>query len=397
MILWHPEPPQGFSAEQELITIGRPTIPRFDSPQGRITDIPGDKLLALYPPIEDNTFQFYKFYQINRSMVPSDQSLVAIVIVDHLPPGTIQSPSQFDIRVFGSNGSLLRYHPLSVIINVDGSADIIIWFKMVLVRDLEYVQLTFGKIDATDESLPNLVHDNCYVGWWHLNGNGLDLSIPPQNNLTVNGTLTVPALIGNGLNFRGLVTDFLNRDNFSGFPSGDISVQFTIKTNGNDDGMFSYAVSNFLDNHFLIFMQEQLRVYIEDVPYQSNINFSDNNFHIVTVTWRKSDGELIIYIDGDEADTTEHQAGAAHTDGGSLVIGQDQDNLGNLFVANQALNGILQELHLSDVVRSPDYVKAQVNNMLFNDAFWFKTPLLENGKDNFLVDHIGRRILAVGQ
>jgi len=34
MTLWHPDPPQGFSTEQELVIIGRPVIPRFDSPQG---------------------------------------------------------------------------------------------------------------------------------------------------------------------------------------------------------------------------------------------------------------------------------------------------------------------------------------------------------------------------
>jgi len=34
MTLWHPDPPQGFGTEQELIIIGRPVIPRFDSPAG---------------------------------------------------------------------------------------------------------------------------------------------------------------------------------------------------------------------------------------------------------------------------------------------------------------------------------------------------------------------------
>ncbi len=34
MTLWHPDPPQGFSTEQGLTIIGRPVIPRYDSPQG---------------------------------------------------------------------------------------------------------------------------------------------------------------------------------------------------------------------------------------------------------------------------------------------------------------------------------------------------------------------------
>jgi len=74
--------------------------------------IEGDPLLALFPPIGDVTFQFYKFYQINKNQVPSAQTNKPLVIIDTLGSGIIQNLSGFDIRVFDSSvlQSLMRLY-----------------------------------------------------------------------------------------------------------------------------------------------------------------------------------------------------------------------------------------------------------------------------------------------
>lgn len=392
MILWHPEPPQGFSVEQELVTIGRPTIPRFASPQSRITEIREGPLLAIYPPIADNTYQFYKFYQINKDKVPSAQTNMPIVIVDSLGNGIIAEASGNDVRVFDSDGNAIPYE--TILSGIDGN--IIIWLKPDVIADLEFVQLTFGKLTATDGSTPNLVYPINYKAVYHLNGNGIDSTLHTLD-LTVNGTTTVPALIGDGLSFPGNTSNYLHRQPFDEFPSGDISAQYVIQTSGSGDGMFSYAIgSGVLANHFLLFMQGDFDVYINGSEKNTGIAFNDGSFHVVTVTWRQSDGQLIVYIDGIPNTPVFHNPGVSHVNGGSLVLGQDQDTLGGGFGnGSQSLNGILQEVHLSDIVRSSDYIKTQANNMLDNAAFWFKTPLLTNGENNFLVDDMGRNILAV--
>jgi len=59
--------------------------------------------------------------------------------------------------------------------------------------------------------------------------------------------------------------------------------------------------------------------------------------------------------------------------------------------------GLLEELTVSNIIPSFDRVVTEFNNKMNNAAFWFKSPLLENGVDNFLVDDQGRRIVAVGQ
>ena len=45
MGLWNADPPQGVTAEQGLVIIGRPPIPRFGPPQGIVGEI-------IPPPLE---------------------------------------------------------------------------------------------------------------------------------------------------------------------------------------------------------------------------------------------------------------------------------------------------------------------------------------------------------
>lgn len=56
-MLWHPDPPQGFSKEQSQVIIGRPVIPLFGAPQGigGVTPPVGNTMLY-----EDGTTMLYE-------------------------------------------------------------------------------------------------------------------------------------------------------------------------------------------------------------------------------------------------------------------------------------------------------------------------------------------------
>ena len=73
--------------------------------------------------------------------------------------------------------------------------------------------------------------------------------------------------------------------------------------------------------------------------------------------------------------------------------------MGQLLPASTSrpFKGSLDELRVFQGVYDEDRATAESNNQLNNDVFWFKTPLLENGVDNFLVDDMGRNIVAAGQ
>lgn len=123
------------------------------------------QLLALYPPIADDTYQFYKFYQIKPGQVPdtNTETDMALVITDNIPAQDgipIMESSGNDIRVFDSVGLPLEYESINFTSELDDSVTLEIWFKMGTIKVGEWVQLTFKKITATNGQNPPAVFSN---------------------------------------------------------------------------------------------------------------------------------------------------------------------------------------------------------------------------------------------
>lgn len=379
-------PPQSFQSNQQSLF----------PPQGNLpSEIPiDDPLLAIYPPLADNTFQFYKFYQIKKNQVPTTQANMPLVIIDSLGAGILQEVSGFDIRVFDGAGVSLPYEVQSVNIT---TGDIIVWVNMATVKDLEFIQMTFGKPTAIDGSTPNTVYDSNYVSTYHLNGTGID-STSNAEDMTKFGTTTVAGKIGNAIDFAGNVNDYLIKNPYTAFPTSAITVEFWIKTTDEQYGTVSYATAGGLFGDFFIFQSTSttLIVSLFDVTFGVTIPaINDNNFHNFVLTWKSTDGSTKIYLDGVLTDSSINSIGELFVNGGALVLAQEQDSVGGGFNNAQALNGILDEVKISDIVRDADYITATFNNQNNNNTFWFETPILENGIDNFLVDDQGRNIVAV--
>jgi len=339
--------------------------------------------LTLFPDLADTSYQSYKFYQINKGQVLTSQANIPLVIEDTLGPGVLLQNDGFDIRVFDSVGDSIPYDRIE---SVKATGKIIVWVDMDLVKDLEFVQLTFGKSGDTDDSTPSAVYDINFKNVYHLNGNGID-STSNNQDLTVFGTTTVPAKIGNGLQFDGVITDYLRRNPVTGFPSNEITAEFLAKTSDVGDGIISYAILPLSSNEFLLDFQDDIGIWISGLIKITSVGFNDNVFHYVVAQWRSSDGRVLIYIDGVlKHSSIGHQTGFSIDAGGSLVLGQDENDAGNF---TKSYNGILQEVILSDINRSAEYVDIRFKNMFENDTFWFKTPLLTKDEDNVLVAGTG--------
>ena len=97
--------------------------------------------------------------------------------------------------------------------------------------------------------------------------------------------------------------------------------------------------------------------------------------HHVSVTWENTKGDYQVYLDGKLADSgTGFQAGHVIPRGGTVVIGQDQDDLGGGFANNDAFgpgvvgslnmwNTVLQECHVSKQSESCKIPKGSVTGM----------------------------------
>jgi hypothetical protein len=129
-----------------------------------------------------------------------------------------------------------------------------------------------------------------------------------------------------------------------------------------------------LGNNFLLINQESLDVFIQGITSNTSLVLNDGLFHHVVVTWRSSDGQLIVYVDGISVFSATTQLGFSFTANGSLVLGQDQDNIGGGFDGTMSLDGILDEIRISDNFRNADYVATTFNNQDNPGAFYSISP-----------------------
>lgn len=351
---------------------------------------PIQPLLAIYPSIADNTYQFYKFYQIKKDQVPSLQTNMSVLIIDSLPIGTFVGTSGNDIRVFDSNGTPLNYELQTANINVDGSGDIILWIDMLVVQDLEFIQVNYGKAGATDGSNAADVYDSNYKMVLHLDGDLLD-STSNDNDATNNGTTSIAGKIGLARDFNG-TSDFLNVPNDSSLTiQGSITLSAWSKS-PDVAGMIISKYAPTANKPWTLLRamgpggMERTQIDLNPViTLDGNIVLSTTEFEYLVATYDGS--EIKIFVNG-EFDTSVAATGAIQTQLQDITIGKR--NPLSVFY-----EGVIDEPRISDIARSADWIKTEYNNQNDNDAFFFKTPLLENGEDNFLVDDMGRNIVAV--
>ena len=306
---------------------------------------------------------------INASQVPSAQLDFPLLINDTYPDliGEVEA----ELRFAGTDNIKLPYE-IQKFDNITG--ELIAWVKKPKVTDGDVTYIYFDNPGAVDAQDPGAVWDVNYSGVYHMNGVGTDSTANAQD-LTINGTTTVSAKIGDGLNFAGLVTDFLIRNPFTGFPSIALSAEFWAETIAVGEGMVTYAVTG-ATNAFFTFNQNSMRISIGTSPIESGADFNDGVFHHIVVTWRSSDGQIIVYVDGVSVFSGTHETGTTIADGGAVVLGQEQDTVGGGFSGSQAYDGILDEVRYSDIARSADYVTTSFNNQSNPGAF-FSTGTVE--------------------
>mmetsp|Transcript_25842 Transcript_25842/g.85033 ORF Transcript_25842/g.85033 Transcript_25842/m.85033 type:complete len:697 (+) Transcript_25842:438-2528(+) len=95
----------------------------------------------------------------------------------------------------------------------------------------------------------------------------------------------------------------------------------------------------------------------------------DGEWHHIGITWERSTGELLLFIDGLPSVSQKIAPGSRRSKEGSLVLGQDQDCYGGCFETAQALNGAMDELRIWSVVRTPTEIRGGSFDFLLPGEF----------------------------
>ncbi|KAM4695998.1 adhesion G protein-coupled receptor D2 [Rhinophrynus dorsalis] len=124
-------------------------------------------------------------------------------------------------------------------------------------------------------------------------------------------------------------------------------------TNKEIETIFSYAVPSFF-NEFQLrgttnekgFVQFAIIVKGQHTPY-SSMFYNDKQWHHVCVTWHKANGSWALYADGKrKAASTVPSTFQDIKEGGTFIIGQDQDSFGGTFKAKESFSGNITDLNI---------------------------------------------------
>lgn len=175
-------------------------------------------------------------------------------------------------------------------------------------------------------------------------------------------TTSVAGILGNGRNFTGGVGSYLIVNPWNSAPSTAVTISLWMKSSDtvNAGSLFSYAKQ--VDNDLLLYNTQDLALYVTGQAAASAITLSDGLWHHVVATWRSSDGAGRFYVDGQLIWTTTLAVGASLGNGGSLVLGQDQDSIGGGFSGPQSYIGVLDELAIWSRVLSDQEIAALWDN-----------------------------------
>jgi hypothetical protein len=212
------------------------------------------------------------------------------------------------------------------------------------------------------ENIWSLPDEASSTDWMDMTGSSLVLHLDDANgsvtatdtsgsaqHLTCSGsncpTFGTSGRLGTAATFDGS-DDRLMINPLSTIPGTALTVLFWIRSSDTTKNgtPFSYANTN-SDNALLIYDHQNLQISRgSSTTGATGISVADGTWHHIAITWRSSDGAIILYKDGVSVFTGTIASGSPLIAGGSLVLGQEQDSVGGGFGTSQALLGDLDEV-----------------------------------------------------
>jgi len=386
---WTPEPPQGFSSEQEQIIIGRPPIPRFGAPQGIAAAI--IKEIMNY---EDNNNMAY---EVDDWFNTAFQKRIPLTINTGQITGTITDfpllinstfadligETEAELRFTGADNIQLDYE-IQSFDTVTG--ELIAWVNVPSIQDGDSIRIYYDNPAAIDEQNPFDVWSD-YSNVYHLNNvvasnSILDSTIAQEPGDPIATTL-VDGKIGKGQDFDQTA---LPDPSHILFPS--LNVNFTLsisvwfKTTDTDRGtLFSVGDGGPGAGVFSEIVANGEVRYLYRLPpgVSGGVNFNgpttgfnDGNFHKMVYVYDNAGTISRLFVDGVQ------DAFAVNLLGFQLAADND-GVLGRVNPTDSALSytGIMDELEVFVGALTPNRIAAEFKNQDAPDTF-YATSASEN-------------------
>ena len=329
----------------------------------------------------DSNWQYRKLITIDYTKVGTDNNsgyiadfpfLVTFTGSDFTEVEANTQSSGADIRFTDQQGNDLEYE----IEEYDEVANkMVIWVKSnspgIAKHQNTLVYMYYGNSGASSTANAGLVWDSNYVGVYHMNqstfGVSSTLDSTSNNNVGTPSTMdsndAVSGMIGGAVDFDGTSDLISIYDAASLDIAGTITLEGWVKTtdNTNYPMMISKGAVN---SAYLLFVNQDdaskpLFRLVGVGDTQATTSVADGVWHHIVGTY---DGTIErVYVDGVQ-ENTNTVSGTIFTHNNPLYLGSAS--------TNYYMTGILDELRLSNIVRSADFIKTEYNNQNSPSTFY---------------------------
>ena len=160
---------------------------------------------------------------------------------------------------------------------------------------------------------------------------------------------------------------FVRMDNVTGFSGGEFTIEVMVmidRISGSMIPFFSYATGA-TANAVLIagYRDDVLSVFIQGARWDSSIlteTIVDGQPHRISVRFDSTSGNADIFIDGVLEDSG-FVTNSAPADGGTLILGQEQDSIGGGYNIREVFSGTIGDVRIFSELRG--------NNQILNNIF----------------------------
>lgn len=330
-----------------------------------------------------NGYTYRRAITIDHTKVPNtDQANFPVLIsgtYSYLATGNggnVTNSNGYDI-IFTSDGTGTKILPYERDSYNASTGAVNFWVQVPTVSHSSdtVVYMFYGNSSiTTDQSNPTDVWDNTYVGVWHLS-NGTVLNANDSTSNGRNGTLdnspsAISGIVDGAANFNGTNQDIglsgLSIPNSAGTfsawwrpnqnPANSDNVLFTARTSTTEFDIYPYIDGYLYAGWYNNGNDKRVKFYMP------GWGISQGNWYHVTLTWT-SGGTTTLYIGELSAGTTSGLNATWDTSTVTSYIAKDNPDsyFGNVGV---------DEVRISNVVRSPDWIATETNNIDWPSTFY---------------------------
>ncbi|NUM46515.1 MAG: PASTA domain-containing protein [Anaerolineales bacterium] len=155
---------------------------------------------------------------------------------------------------------------------------------------------------------------------------------------------------------------------FNTFPETELTFECWVRSGNRSKAgtLISYANAQ-TDDAFLVLDLRNVKPTVNQEGQQSGVAFNDGKWHHLAVTWRSTTGRMVLYKDGESVYEAELSKGRPILNGGSIVLGQEQDAVLARFDPSQGFKGEMAEVRLWNKVRGVTELRGTMKTRLAGD------------------------------